>query len=455
MTATVDQPQEQSENSPMQVDPKLVNTLINNAVTPLLSASSMSVLSSAAPTTNAFQNPSFISTTESKFSTSILLQKLQQSAAGATPENTALSTMALSSERNSDMKIKEEPQDESYDAALNGDKNPVVSKVLQNFLSLKSNSTEHHKSLDKQDAVSATKEKGTIPNTGLVFLNRPISQKKSKYMKPNTLLSPPMLSQLPNSQYQLIPVGPPLPLMNVRTSGMPAKPLLTNVLQTASMGSLPLMRVGAPTTISLPNLEQITKSVQNETANIPSTVPGSLTSPTSTMDNGINLSGPVVVNAKSCAPLNGQLLTLPPAVVKRLTLSKPLALKINNRQINVPPSGFFQTASGLKVFLPPNTFPTAEDNTIAEDDNKGKEGKTENKDKASDEKGENEPELNCSQTESKREETCLEAMTSPEKSRNIRTSKRYQKLCFIKMLFGAYDCMECIFRYLNIRDLVR
>ncbi|XP_076442649.1 uncharacterized protein LOC143281335 isoform X2 [Babylonia areolata] len=64
-----------------------------------------------------------------------------------------------------------------------------------------------------------------------------------------------------------------------------------------------------------------------------------------------------------CLPVSGsgvpqpQMMTLPASLLGRLNLNQPLALKLNNAQVVVPPSCLISTKEGLKVLLPPSTFP--------------------------------------------------------------------------------------------------
>lgn len=138
---------------------------------------------------------------------------------------------------------------------------------------------------------------------------------------------------------------------------------------------------------------------------------------------------------------NGQLLTLPSAVAKRLNLKQPLALKINNMQITVPPSCLLLTADGLKVFLPPKTFPVQLGETA-------KLCVTVTNDKSS----------------PSNSKISVNIGISPKPdtpgSKNGRASRQWKSAinpgsCHIKRLYGGFDCMLCIFQYLNMHDLAR
>ncbi|XP_062595488.1 uncharacterized protein LOC134256839 [Saccostrea cucullata] len=141
---------------------------------------------------------------------------------------------------------------------------------------------------------------------------------------------------------------------------------------------------------------------------------------------------------------NGQLLTLPSAVAKRLNLKQPLALKINNMQITVPPSCLLVTADGLKVFLPPKTFPVQLGETA-------KLCVTVTNDKSSSPNTKISVNIGSS--------TPKEKNDSPDSKKG--RSQRHWKAginpanCQIKKLYGGFDCMLCIFQYLNMHDLAR
>ncbi|KAH3859476.1 hypothetical protein DPMN_102291 [Dreissena polymorpha] len=234
-----------------------------------------------------------------------------------------------------------------------------------------------------------------------------------------------------NPAYPLLSTMPRIPVVNTTrfmTYGAPRMPVVNSLYQ-------PLQNPGPP----LPGL--VSMNSANKSQQPLQTVP-SLLGPTSivpvTTSHGLAVgetpsSGPVVVNAKHVAPMNGQLLTLPHAVVKRLNLNKALSLKINNKQIYVPPSAFFQSNGGLKVFLPLNTFPAADDQKM---------DLSVSNEKSTDDSLANGP--------SEKLESVKRARAS-----DIRKSKYYSKFCMIKALYGGYDVMTVIFRYLQLKDLLR
>lgn len=220
------------------------------------------------------------------------------------------------------------------------------------------------------------------------------------------------------SNYRFVPVGPPVALPNVqlapvRIPGLSVPGLIPVSSSVPVWNTAATMGNSATVTAMQPAQTDVATSSQ---ASEPQSNPG----------------GPVVVNAKSVgAPMNGQLLTLPPAVAKRLSLNKSLALKINNKQINVLPSGFFQSSEGLKVFLPPNTFPNEAVNLAVSDVVKS-------------------PEDNTGQ----KPDSQSDAVSSKSKS-DIRHCKHYSKCCLIQKLYGGFDAMEHIFKYLPLTDLLR
>jgi hypothetical protein len=55
--------------------------------------------------------------------------------------------------------------------------------------------------------------------------------------------------------------------------------------------------------------------------------------------------------------VSGQLITLPAHITTKLNLQKPLNLKLNGQNYNIPPNCFISTADGVKVLLPPGSLP--------------------------------------------------------------------------------------------------
>ena len=185
-----------------------------------------------------------------------------------------------------------------------------------------------------------------------------------------------------------------------------------------------------------PKLKAAPHASPEKMAAVPPTV---MTPPT----NGVDLNN---------AAKNGQLLTLPAAVAKRLNLAQPLALKINNMQITVPSSCFLHTSEGLKVFLPPKTFPvqigeTAKLSVTVTNDKSTSNNNTSISVKVGD----------GSSTALTNGVTKV-TKSPPEK---VTRKSRCAKLninpgaCLIKKLYGGADCMLEIFKYLNMQDLAR
>ncbi|CAI9730641.1 serine-rich adhesin for platelets isoform X1 [Octopus vulgaris] len=152
-------------------------------------------------------------------------------------------------------------------------------------------------------------------------------------------------------------------------------------------------------------------------------------------------------------PRSGQLLTLPLAVAKRLDSSLPLALRINNMQLFIPPSRCINTPEGLKVFLPPKTFSvpsgstttmniTFSSGTVSGDSTKDYSVSLLEKNKAS----ESNPAVDKSKT--------LESVKTISKVQKCR-SKFNNYLCPFKKLYSGYSSMLQIFHYLSAGDLAR
>lgn len=371
--------------------------------------------------------------------------------------------------------IKQEPIDDSYqDVGKDGKSTPkgetttkASSEALDNLKNVLStrlggpNSTDHK--------VSDSKSKPSISNMNLLpqtFSPVPAPVRLMSSMNPNflgnnnqvtisqnlnqprmafNLKSPPQTNFLQNQEYRIVPIGPPLPLSKLqeRMALRPGSNFLPMPMMTSP--------VRQPVTLSpqiAPRPEKMVTSVV-------------VTSKEDTSTSGS--SGPLVVNAKSVTPMNGQLLTLPPPVVKKLTLNKPLALKINNRQITVPPSGFFQSTEGLKVFLPPNTFPTADENIVNVSVTNEKSVEDESVAKSSTASGSAESQTsvkkelspNKDETNKNNEKSELVTEVTKVSSGDVTRNKFYKKCCTIKQLHGGYDCMFHIFKLLALKDLVR
>ncbi|XP_050404107.2 uncharacterized protein LOC126820299 [Patella vulgata] len=204
----------------------------------------------------------------------------------------------------------------------------------------------------------------------------------------------------------------------------------------------------SPTSITIapPRLTAAPGTVQMR----PTLPPPPLTMPPNSQ-LGLSPQTPVVVQKPSKeTPVNAQLLTLPGAVTKRLNLSQPLALKINNVHIVVPPNCVINSKEGLKVVLPPNTFglpvdPNAKLNVTVSNNSGGMEtfksvAETNN---TSSDTGSNKTISDSANT--------VNSVFKVKKTRiGINPTS-----CYMKMLYGGYECMLHIFKYLTTYDLLR
>lgn len=361
--------------------------------------------------------------------------------------------------------IKQEPVDFSYDESQKADKVKASSEALDNLKNVLSSrignsNLEKHKmdlnsdtskvdvntkhQANKLPAVvskSFNNSTNNVPLYGNIFsqpsqfnaLPQNMGQPRLSYGP----VPPPQMQYGPNAGFRLVPVGAPIPLggLQVPLPLVPSPSIVRMAISTTS----------TTTTNSKPH-----RPVNSEPKKI---IPKASTIVVSSQDD-VSPCGPLVVNAKAVTPLNGQMLTLPPPVVKKLTLNRPLALKINNKQITVPPSGFFHSEDGLKVFLPPNTFPTAEENisnvsvidsrvSVEESSEKTSEATNEKSpDSKKDSIKSNEP------TEKSADDKCVGKS-------DIRKNKFYNKCCLMQRLYGVYDCMVHIFKYLALQDLLK
>ena len=263
-----------------------------------------------------------------------------------------------------------------------------------------------------------------------------------------------------NSGIKLVPIGPPVKLTNGPIGVPPTFPGLQ--LNSVSMPQplVTAIRTSTKSTVTTSSVSKQSISVTMSSSSSSSSLSIVSASAAVTADSSKSKTVQTIINTSAvCAPKNGQLLTLPPAVVKKITPNKPLQLKINNVQLNVPPSGFFMTNDGLKVFVPPKTFPTADvDFCFSVTDDKATDSSSDSTDKTTNKSDQN-TDIDKNSHSDKVDESSdstkkAEEVTSPEKT-DIRRSSRYGKCCHIHKLYGGYDCMQYIFRLLNIRDLIR
>jgi hypothetical protein len=349
--------------------------------------------------------------------------------------------------------VKQEPVDSSYDAAEKGSKddskNVKASEEalghLKSILNTRLGSPPGENHGHKRDIKPVISSSQTLPQASskmVQFMNslQPSANQNTLNRNKQFTVSQPRMSfgfnqplQFAPNLQNLIPIGPPIAI-----NRLPIRmPVIGSSFIPASSTSTFTATIQSP------------QSSQKQSSVIV----------TSQDDMASTSSGPVVVNAKSVTPMNGQLLTLPPPVVKKLTLNKPLALKINNRQITVPPSGFFQSAEGLKVFLPPNTFPTADENVMdvsISNDSGPSVSKAANENQSGKSQKSAKSDLSRDKTEPKQMATDIEHVKEPQSANktDIRNNKFYKKCCLIQRLYG-YDYMLHIFKYLGIHDLLQ
>ncbi|KAJ8308611.1 hypothetical protein KUTeg_013485 [Tegillarca granosa] len=167
----------------------------------------------------------------------------------------------------------------------------------------------------------------------------------------------------------LLPILRPGQLLSttrIVTSALNSPPLLSNFTNVSSIVQTNLPKLSSVVTSAnkLPVISSVYSAVsanlEKNSPQISSLQPPKLiAAPTvPAMTSLLTPSQGLPVNSQSTKDSkSGQLLTLPTAVTKRLNLTQPLALKINNMQVIVPPSSFLHTTEGLRVFLPRNTFP--------------------------------------------------------------------------------------------------
>ncbi|KAL4238375.1 hypothetical protein ACF0H5_003085 [Mactra antiquata] len=361
--------------------------------------------------------------------------------------------------------IKQEPVDDSYgdhkvektvrasSEALDNLKNVLSTRIGSASAGAEKGNTNMNSGKDKdtgmnklsvvnKQSITPKSVNNVLPNFGNLF-NQP---RQLHPMPPNftqprmnfgNVVPPPMQLGI-NSQFRLVPVGPPIAI----GSGM----------------QVPFPLIQSPTLVpptTAPSQQPSTLSTNVKPSSTSASEQRKICAKSSTIvvssTDDSAASGPLIVNAKAVTPLNGQMLTLPPPVVKKLTLNRPLALKINNRQITVPPSGFFHSDDGLKVFLPPNTFPTAED---CHEGGAVSDGKS----SASESSPGKVKDGNNVKTPDKKDGDVTVTNSTPEKcveKLDIRKNKYYSRCCLIQKIYGVYDCMVNIFKYLSLHDLLR
>ncbi|XP_064600136.1 uncharacterized protein LOC135466530 [Liolophura sinensis] len=146
-----------------------------------------------------------------------------------------------------------------------------------------------------------------------------------------------------------------------------------------------------------------------------------------------------------------QLLTLPSAVVSRLNLKQPLALKINNVQVVAPPSCFMKSHDGVvKVCLPAHTIPLLAGTSSTLNMQVKVSGDSQNNS------------LKLVQADP----SALDSLSKTDKapdgsvpckmdSRSTSKPKRNLKICHFRNLWSGYEAMQRIFTHLHVKDLLR
>ncbi|ESO86205.1 hypothetical protein LOTGIDRAFT_167437 [Lottia gigantea] len=272
--------------------------------------------------------------------------------------------------------------------------------------------------------------------------------------------SPQMTQSTGNS---ILPLEiPPLPPLKMATSSMIPRSTLPLLKPSPGISLVPPKLIAAPGTIPMRTI-----------------APHGVISPPKPQ-LGLTPQTPVIVQKPSKeTPVNAQLLTLPTAVTKRLNLNQPLALKINNVHIVVPPNCVINSKEGLKVVLPPNTFglptdPQTKLNVTVSNNSGGVEGfkpvsDTSSSDSASVSVNGSANSVNGSANsvntvtsvsgDNKNSVNDISSEVSVNKMKLSNKRKCVEGInpasCYIKSLYGGYDCMLLIFRYLSTRDLLR
>ncbi|KAL3874957.1 hypothetical protein ACJMK2_037905 [Sinanodonta woodiana] len=273
-------------------------------------------------------------------------------------------------------------------------------------------------------------------HSGLKTLLTPASGPRPHISDVSSLLQ----GSFPPTRHPILPILPDWP----KNQTVTVSPMISGI--NSNTGSFPGTNLG-----QLPTLVQpatTSKDTTSKKVKLPSIT--TFVTPTS--------SSKTVIASNNSNMREGQILTLPPAVVKRLSLNRPLALKINNMQIIVPPSGFFQGSDGLKVFLPPNTFNGGNLSNISVTVTNQKElpVATQNIEKSSEHK---DTHLKSSSEENSDSKVATDKQSKHtdaplfRRKRNTKSGIDYSS-CFVHRLHGGFDCMLQIFHYLNVRDLV-
>lgn len=352
--------------------------------------------------------------------------------------------------------IKQEPVDPDQSTSTSKEVNPTLLQHLRSSI------------LDRQVVT-------TIAGPGVPILS-PIQSSQTSVIRnsvPSTIANPspqnlPTLSMLANSgrraavlsTVQMSPSG-----ANTLIMPVPGSSLLANAHAVGSTIHMPRL-VAPPTHVQYVSQTPTTPSLRTPVLSMmpPRLTAAPKTPPVVLVD--ANKTSPIatrLTNGTTSQDINGktgQILTLPGAVTKRLNLQQPLALKINNVQITVPPSSLLLTSDGLKLFLPPKTFPLQMGETA-------KLSVTVTNDKSNSSQPEVSVNINTDSPDSSGvgnlKPLSGDTVSSTGQSKvntSTHRSTRWRAginpgMCYVKKLYGGFDCMFCIFQYLNMKDLLR
>lgn len=364
--------------------------------------------------------------------TSFLSNALSTTTKSSVTVATVAPSNSISTNSVAGVKIKKEPVDyDENQSAGRGASNNVIGNV-RNFLERKATDMNQNQSVGQypllKEGLQRPSQIPTNTTSNIMFL--PTGTFGGSTMLP--VASTTLLTNLPLGSI-------PAPMVYNSIPGAAVRPVVAFPgVKTQTDFNTPQMPISSPVSLHPPRLVA---------------APGTKSKavPANTGIHEINGFKPDDSNANK----QGQLLTLPPVVIKRLNLSQPVSLKINNTQVTVPPSSFLHTAQGLKLFLPKNTFPvntgeTAKLSVTVTNDKTlslNSESSTNNSDFLSGQLPTIVPNSSRTVTETPTENN---KMTTRQFKSGINPAS-----CFIKSLYGGFDCILLIFEYLNVKDLFR
>ncbi|XP_013394337.1 uncharacterized protein LOC106161834 isoform X2 [Lingula anatina] len=162
-----------------------------------------------------------------------------------------------------------------------------------------------------------------------------------------------------------------------------------------------------------------------------------------------------------------QLLTLPMGVVKKINLSQPLAIKLNNQTYMIPPTCFVPTSKGIKIMLPSNTLPVTASTKVATVATTSSTSTVTNAGSSSDiqaavsravslqqkpfdeSKGEN-----GDNAENSDKNISMDNTKQPRRSVRIKTLDQ-SKMCHFRAFHMGFDSLMHVFQYLTTAELLR